>query len=557
MLISNPIRVSFRMEVSGVSKAPVNAIKPQQRTKLRIALGRFYYTFRRNVEWYTSNTRFAKARPSEQLPVIVFQHQTPLLRQLKGVDMWLQHNKVKNLSIAVEKINNIVIQPGETFSYWKLIGNPTRHKGYVDGMVLHYGGFHPGVGGGLCQLSNLIYWMTLHTPLTVVERHRHSYDVFPDSNRTQPFGSGATCVYNYVDLQIRNDNIEPFQLCVRLTDENLVGEWRAALAWDYTYEVYEQDHSIKQEYWGAYVRRNTIYRRIFNADKGLVADEFVTCNVAIMMYEPFLTEGTPHKRKLATMKDPTQYPDVNEVIQLLLASVQDVLGIEFLGMYLYGSLASGDFNTERSDIDFVVTTANELSPETVSRLAVMHHRIYASGLKWAKKLEGAYITKNALRSHNANDIARPCLNEGKFYQERLGSDWVIQRHILREQGVAVAGPDLKELIYLVRPDDLRQAVKGILQEWWAPMLNDPAWIKDSEYQVFAVLTMCRALHTIKFGEIVSKRAAAAWAQDAHGQWNSLIKAALAWWCCAGEFDHLSEVLEFIKFTVEYQAPTRA
>ena len=70
-------------------------------------------------------------------------------------------------------------------------------------MVLHYGSFQTGIGGGLCQLSNLIYWMTLHTPLTVTERYRHSFDVFPDSRRTQPFGSGATCSYNYLDLQIK------------------------------------------------------------------------------------------------------------------------------------------------------------------------------------------------------------------------------------------------------------------------------------------------------------------------------------------------------------------
>ena len=279
-----------------MKQVPVNALKPKQRTKLRIALGRMYYTLRRQVEWFTSSTRFASARVSEQLPVVVFEHQTPLLRKLKGVDMWLQHNKVKNLKLAVERINNVVIQPGETFSYWKLIGNPTRRKGYVDGMVLHYGGFHPGVGGGLCQLSNLIYWMTLHTPLTVVERHRHSYDVFPDSNRTQPFGSGATCVYNYIDLQIRNDTVEPFQLSLHLTEEHLVGEWKTTRPLDYTYEVYEQDHSIKQEYWGAYVRRNTIYRRVFSADKMLVKDEFVTANVAIMMYEPFLTDGKPQNK---------------------------------------------------------------------------------------------------------------------------------------------------------------------------------------------------------------------------------------------------------------------
>ena len=84
-----------------------------------------------------------------------------------------------------------------------------------------------GIGGGICQLSNLIYWMTIHTPLTVTQRYRHSYDVFSDSNRTQPFGSGATCAYNYLDLQIKNETNSTYQLVVYLTDTHLVGEWRS------------------------------------------------------------------------------------------------------------------------------------------------------------------------------------------------------------------------------------------------------------------------------------------------------------------------------------------
>ena len=70
----------------------------------------------------------------------------------------MQHNKVINLRIAVPRLNGVVIEPGDTFSFWKLVGKPTRAKGYVDGMVLSYGRCVPGVGGGLCQLSNLIYW---------------------------------------------------------------------------------------------------------------------------------------------------------------------------------------------------------------------------------------------------------------------------------------------------------------------------------------------------------------------------------------------------------------
>ena len=95
-------------------------------------------------------------------------------------------------------------------------------------MVLNNGTVISGTGGGLCQLSNLIFWMTIHTPLTVVERHRHGFDVFPDSNRTQPFGSGATCFYPYGDLMIKNETQDDYQLILTVGDEFLEGEWRVS-----------------------------------------------------------------------------------------------------------------------------------------------------------------------------------------------------------------------------------------------------------------------------------------------------------------------------------------
>jgi vancomycin resistance protein VanW len=265
-------------------------VKPIQRSNLRLKCGKAYYTLRRYMEWLVGNTKFARTRRESNLPYSIFQHRTPLLRKLKDVDMWLQHNKIINLKIAVERLNGVVLHPGETFSYWRLIGKPTRKKGYVDGMVLFFGSFRSDVGGGLCQLSNLIYWLTLHSPLTVVERHRHSYDVFPDAGRTQPFGSGATCAYNYLDLQIRNDMEHPYQLQVSVGESDLIGEWRSEVKSRYRYEIYEKEHLIKSEYWGGHTRHNLIYRRVWNDAGSCIADEEVAENHALMMYEPLLKE---------------------------------------------------------------------------------------------------------------------------------------------------------------------------------------------------------------------------------------------------------------------------
>ena len=195
--------------------------RPLKRSRLRLWCGRLWYTFLRYGTWYFGGLRFARKASAPGCPHLHFRHRTPLLRKLKDVDMQYQYNKITNLRLAAAHLDGVVLRPGETFSYWRLIGRPTRRKGYLDGIVLFCGTFRPGVGGGLCQLSNLIFWMTLHTPLTVVERYRHSYDVFPDSGRTQPFGSGATCVYPYRDLMIRNDTQTTLRLLVTVGGEFL------------------------------------------------------------------------------------------------------------------------------------------------------------------------------------------------------------------------------------------------------------------------------------------------------------------------------------------------
>jgi vancomycin resistance protein VanW len=262
------------------------------RSNIRMSLGKLYFTWRRYFVWaFNRSIKYASSYGTIDFNNIVTSHKTPLYRQLRNVDMWLQENKVTNLKLASEKLDGVIVKPGETFSFWRLVRKPTKAKGFLEGMVLTNGSFTAGVGGGLCQLSNLIYWMTLHTPLTVTERWRHTHDVFPDANRTQPFGSGATVVYNYVDLQIRNDTPYEYQLKIRVGEHDLEGEWRSGQPCQLKYQIYESEHLIKQEWWGGYTRHNVIRRRVLDCHGQIIADEFVTENHAIMMYEPLLEGG--------------------------------------------------------------------------------------------------------------------------------------------------------------------------------------------------------------------------------------------------------------------------
>jgi hypothetical protein len=230
-----------------------------------------------------------------------------------------------------------------------------------------------------------------------------------------------------------------------------------------------------------------------------------------------------------TAKYPTPYPYVNEVVELLLKNVRAVLGDYFVGLYLYGSLASGDFDPGQSDIDWLVVTTEELPEKIYPALKSMHKRIWVSGLEWAPKLEGTYFPKYSMYRHNSADPPRPHVNEGKFSIIRHASNWVINYHILREKGVVVAGLPIRPLIAPVSRDELRDAVVTSIIDGWTPLKYKRNWLVPPCHQPYIVLTCCRALYTLRYGTIKSKPVSARWAlKTLDNRWKDLIKNAMAW-----------------------------
>jgi len=243
--------------------------------------------FHRYLKWLSGKRRFAKIRSETPLGYRAYKHQSVLIRRLGETDLTLQYNKVENLKLAVQKINGILIRPGETFSYCKSVGCATRRKGYLDGMLLLNGEARAGIGGGTCQIANLIHWLCLHSPLTVTERHHHDFDPFPDDGRVVPFGSGATIFYNYVDYQFTNDTDRVFQLLFWFDAKCINGDLRVDEELPYKYHVYEKDHRFVKA-GDSYYRRNELWRdKYYKRGSGdMLESELLQRNNSLVKYIP-------------------------------------------------------------------------------------------------------------------------------------------------------------------------------------------------------------------------------------------------------------------------------
>lgn len=195
----------------------------------------------------------------------------------------LQTAKGRNVAIAAEFIDSIVIFPGEVFSYHALVGRPSRKKGFLHGLELHDGKMAEGLGGGCCQVSNMLYWLAINAGLTIVERHRHGFDLFPDRERTVPFGCGATVFYNYRDLRFYNNLNAPVFVSLKVTSGFLVGKFWTIEDPLFRVLIIERDRRFFMT-GSDQMRENKIYRAITDVGGNRRSEEMLAHNCCQVRY---------------------------------------------------------------------------------------------------------------------------------------------------------------------------------------------------------------------------------------------------------------------------------
>lgn len=223
---------------------------------------------------------------------------------------------------------------------------------------------------------------------------------------------------------------------------------------------------------------------------------------------------------------PTPYPELNAVLRELLESAQAVLGESFVGAYLQGSFAVGKFD-RHSDVDFIVVVDDELSDDQVLALQIMHEQVYSLDSGWAQHLDGSYFPKEVLRDYTRGGKPLWYLDNG--HQSLIQAEHdntIVVRWVVREHGVALAGPDPATLVDPIPVEALRQEILEGMQGWGKQILANPEIINNRFYQTFAVLHYCRMLHDLHTGFPGSKRAGTEWAKtNLDPAWAGLIDRA--------------------------------
>jgi hypothetical protein len=225
------------------------------------------------------------------------------------------------------------------------------------------------------------------------------------------------------------------------------------------------------------------------------------------------------------MQEPTPHPEIDELLYDLRGQIRQILGGKLVGLYLYGSLVTGDFDPGVSDFDLLAATASEIDEEAFDRLHQLHLDFVDAHPAWENRVEIAYLTVEGLRTFKTQESRMAVISPGEpFHRKAAGKEWTINWWLIRERGRTLCGPDPKTLIEPISQQEFLDTLRGHAQCWHE-------WVKASrsrKAQSYARLTLCRALYAAVHGEQPSKRQAARWAQERFPERARLIEEALAW-----------------------------
>ncbi len=242
----------------------------------------------------------------------------------------------------------------------------------------------------------------------------------------------------------------------------------------------------------------------------------------------------------------TSYPDINPLLASLLSSMRDVLREKLVGLYLYGSLTTGDFDPESSDMDLLAATLSDVSDTEFAALHAMHRDFARDNPGWDDRVEVAYLSLKALRTFRSERSPIAVISPGEpFHMKDAGKEWLQSWYAVREDSVALFGPPAKTIIGPITLEEFTQCIR----DYTVVLGERVKSVQERKSQAYEILTMCRALYLIRTGGRASKKKAAQWAQEELPEWSKLIQDAVAWRAAWREdkVDHAATYADTVRF----------
>jgi hypothetical protein len=223
---------------------------------------------------------------------------------------------------------------------------------------------------------------------------------------------------------------------------------------------------------------------------------------------------------------PTSYFEPNAILERLIVGMRRVLGSHLLGVYLYGSAVTGDFDPRLSDLDVLAVVDEDVDDVAFGALHALHDEIARAFPAWEGRVETQYVAAPALQTFKTQRHPMVAISPGEpFHRTEGGRDWLVNWYMVREQGRALWGPPPDTLIAPISRQEFVDVVREHVR-WWVERVEEAEPRRPA--LAYIILTLCRALYTITHGEQTSKRRAALWTQEQLPEWASLIGRALDW-----------------------------
>lgn len=246
----------------------------------------------------------------------------------------------------------------------------------------------------------------------------------------------------------------------------------------------------------------------------------------------------------------TKYPDIDKLISELRQILQDSLGTNLKGLYLFGSLVGGDFDAELSDIDLATIVEHVITPSELAELKNVHAQFIENHPEWDNRIEVAYVSVEGMKHFKtkSNKIARISPGE-ELHMRDMDIDWLMDWHMVQEQGITVFGQQPSTFIPHITEEEYVQSIKNILPDF----AESAKGATRKGHQAYIVMSFCRNLYAIKHGKQVSKVAGAKWAAGQYPQWSEFINEAASWRGSQDQSDNLDTqktTIEFAQFDMD-------